>query len=82
VLNSSSRSRQITRIWKIGAENDNKNQKLIKEKWVSGMMEVVVEGPEIVLVEKIKNAREKNKEVIKIVEEIQKIGVRNLRGNK
>jgi len=82
VLNSSSRSRQITRIWKIGAENDNKNQKLIKEKWVSGMMEVVVEGPETVLVEKIKNAREKNKEVIKIVEEIQKIGVRNLRGNK
>ena len=55
---------------------------MIKEKWVSGMMEVVVKGPETVLVEKIKNAREKDKEVIKIVEEMQKIGVRNVRGNK
>ena len=82
MLNSSSRSRQITRIWKIGAENNNNNQKLIKEKWVPGMMEAVVKELETVLVEKIKNAREKDKEVIKIVEEIQKIGVRNLRGNK
>ena len=28
--------------WKVGVENDNKNQKLIKEEWIRGMMEVVV----------------------------------------
>ena len=43
---------------KIGIENDNKNQKLIKK------------------------AEDKNREVVKIVEEMKKAGVRNLRGNK
>jgi len=43
---------------KIGIENDNKNQKLIKK------------------------AEEKNREVVKIVEEMKKAGVRNLRGKK
>jgi len=50
--------------WKVGTENDNENQKLIKEDWVQGMMEVVVEGPEAELTEKIKRAREKDKEVV------------------
>jgi len=44
--------------WKVGTENDNENQKLIKR------------------------ARGKDKEVVKVVEEIKKMGVRNLRGNK
>ena len=35
---------------KIGTENDNENQKLIKEEWVQEMIEVV--GPEAVLIEK------------------------------
>ena len=48
----------------MGTENDNENQKLIKEDWVQGMMEVVVEGPEAELTEKIKRAREKDKEVV------------------
>ena len=43
--------------WKVGTENDNENQKLIKR------------------------ARVKDKEVVKVVEEIKKMGVRNLRGN-
>ena len=38
--------------WKVGVENNNENQKLIKEAWVRVMMEVVVEGPEIMLMEK------------------------------
>jgi len=50
--------------WKVGTENDNENQKLIKEDWVQGMMEVVVEGPEAELTEKIKRARDKDKEVV------------------
>jgi len=46
------------------------------------MTEIVVEGPELILVKKIKRIRGKNEEVVKIVEEIKKAEVRNLRGNK
>jgi len=58
--------------WKKKVENDNENQKLIKEEWVRGMMEVVVEQLETILVEKRKKAREKDKEVMKVVEKNEK----------
>ena len=45
------------------------------------MMEVVVKGPEIVLVNKIKRMREKDEEVVRVVEEMKKAEVRALRGN-
>ena len=45
------------------------------------MYEVVVEGPEVDLVEKIKRARSKDEDVIRVVEEMKKAGVRKLRGN-
>ena len=47
--------------WKVGVENDNENQKLIKEEWVREMMEVVVEGSETMLLEKIKKLERKMK---------------------
>jgi len=37
---------------KVRAENNNKNQKLIKEEWIRKIMKVAVEGLEIILVEK------------------------------
>jgi len=40
---------------------------LIKEEWVQGMIEMVVEELKPILVEKIKREREKNKEVGKVV---------------
>ena len=43
------------------------------------MIEVVVEGPEEVKKEKRKRARWKDKEVVKIVEEMKKAEVKNLR---
>jgi len=46
------------------------------------MYEVVVEGPEVDLLEKIKKARSKDEDVIKVVEEMKKMGVKELRGNK
>jgi len=67
--------------WKIGVDKDNKNQIFIKDNWIRSMYEVVVEGPEVELVEKIKKARSKDKDVIKVVEEMKKAGVRELRGN-
>jgi len=46
------------------------------------MYKVVVEGPEVELVEKIKKARSKDEDVVKVVEEMKKAGVKELRGNK
>ena len=39
----------------------------MKEEWVQGIIEIVVEELEPILVEKIKRERGKNKEVVKIV---------------
>jgi len=49
---------------------------LIKEDWIRGMIEVVGEGPEIML----KRAREKDEEVVKSIEEMKNVGVKALRG--
>ena len=68
--------------WKIGVDKDNKNQVFIKDNWIHSMYEVVVEGLEVDLLEKIKRARSKNKDIIKVVDEMKKAGVRELRGNK
>ena len=45
------------------------------------MMGVVVEEPEKVIKEKIRRVREKDKEVVKVVEEMKKAGVKNLKGD-
>ena len=45
------------------------------------MYEVVVEGPEVELVEKIKKARSKDEDVVRVVEEMKRAGVKELRGN-
>ena len=42
-------------------------------------MEQLVEGPEEIILKKIKKAREKDKEMIKAVEETKKVGVKVLR---
>jgi len=67
--------------WKVGTDKDNENQVFIKDHWIRNMYEVVVEGPEVELVEKIKNARSKDKDVVRVVEEMKKVGVKELRGN-
>ena len=43
------------------------------------MIEVVVKELETIWVEKIKRTRRKDKEVVKVVEEIKKAGVKTLR---
>ena len=58
-------------------ENNNKNQKLIKEEWMQGIIEVILEGLETILVEKIR-VRGKNKEVEKLVKEMKKTEVKVL----
>jgi len=42
------------------------------------MQEVIVEGPEVDMLEKIKKARSKDEEIVKVVEEMKKAGVKEL----
>ena len=66
--------------WAKRVERDNENQVMLKEKWLEvRVMEQLVEGLEEEIVEKIKEARDKDEEVIKAVEEIKKAGVKMLR---
>ena len=68
--------------WKVGTNKDNENQVLIKNNWIHNMYEVVVEGPEVEIIEKIKRARSKDEDVVRVVEKMKKAGVKELRGNK
>jgi len=67
--------------WKVGVDRDNENQIFIKDNWICSMQEVVVEGPEVDIVEKIKKARSKDEDVVRVVEEIKKTEVKELWGN-
>ena len=64
--------------WKVGIDKDNDNQVFIKDNWICNMYEVVVEGPEVDILEK---ARSKDEDVVRVVEEMKKAGVKELRGN-
>ena len=64
--------------WKVGIENDNDNQVFIKDNWIHNMYEVVVEEPEVEVVEKIRKARSKDEDVVRVVEEMKKVGVKEL----
>jgi len=67
--------------WKVGTENDNDNQTLIKDCWICSLGEVVIEGPEVDIIEKIKKARSKNEEVVRVVEKMKKMRVKILWGD-
>ena len=64
--------------WKVGVEKDNDNQVIIKNNWICRLEEVVIEEPEVDIVENIKKARSKDKDVVRIVEEIKKVKVKEL----
>jgi len=42
--------------WKVGVEKDNDNQIFIKDNWICSLEEVVIEGLEVDIVEKIKKS--------------------------
>ena len=68
--------------WRVEVENDNNNQTLIKDQWIYSLTEVIIEGLEVEILEKIKVAKGKNKEVVKVVEEMKDVGVKVLWENK
>ena len=65
--------------WKVGVEKDNEDQVLIRDNWIRSLQEIVIEEPEVDIVEKIKRARSKDEEVVRIVEEMKKAKVKELR---
>jgi len=60
--------------WKVEVEKNNDNQIFIKNHWLHNLIEVVIEEPEVDILEKIKIAMSKDKEVVRVVEEIKKAG--------
>ena len=66
--------------WAKGVERDNENQVMLKKEWLEvRVIKQLIEGLEEEIVKKIKEARDKNEEVIKAVEEMKKVGVKTLR---
>ena len=65
---------------KVNIENNNSNQILIKNHWIRNLSKVVIEGPEVDIIEKIKIARSKDKKVVKVIEEMKKTRVKMLQG--
>ena len=66
--------------WVEEVERDNENQVMLKKEWVEvRAMEQLVEEPEKDIVKKIKEARDKDKEVIKAIKEMKKAGVKTWR---
>jgi len=66
--------------WKVGIDKDNENQVFIKNNWIHSLQKVVIEGPEVEIIEKIKKAKDKDEEVVRIVEEMKKAGVKAIQG--
>ena len=67
--------------WKIGVDKDNENQVIIKDNWIRNLQEVIIEGPEVDIIEKIKKARSRDEDVVRVIEEMKKAGVKELQGN-
>ena len=66
--------------WKVRVDKDNENQIIIKDNWLCRLEEVIIEESEVEIIEKIKKTRGKDEEVVRIVEEIKKAGVKLIQG--
>jgi len=66
--------------WKVRVDKDNENQIIIKDYWLHRLEEVIIEEPEVEILEKIKKARGKDEEIVRIVGEIKKVGVKAIQG--
>jgi len=67
--------------WKVCVDRDNENQVIIKDYWICNLQEVVIEGSEVGLLERIKKVRNKVEDIVRVVEEMKKTKVKELRGD-
>jgi len=67
--------------WKVGVEKDNEDQRLVKPGWLEvrkiEMVEIIVDGVD--LLEEVKKSKVKDDEIVKVVEEMKRAGVKMLR---
>ena len=67
--------------WEVGVEKDNEDETLVKPKWLEAKrierVEVIIEGVD--LLEKVRESKVKDNEVVKAVEEMKRVGVKMLR---
>ena len=62
--------------WQEGVEKDNKDQKLIKPKWIREAETIIEKGN---LKERIKKAQEGDEKVVKAVEELKRAEIKTLK---
>ena len=67
--------------WKLGVDKDNENQVVVKDSWLHRLEEVIIEGLEVDILEKIKKARSRDKDIVRVVEEMKKAKVKELQGS-
>ena len=67
--------------WEVGVEKDNEDQRLVKLEWLEvrkmEMVEIIVDGVD--LLEEVRKSKVKDNEVVKVVEEIKRAGVKMLK---
>jgi len=67
--------------WQVGVEKDNEDQKLVKQKWLevrkTETVEIIVD--EVDVLEEVRKSKVRDDEMVKVVEEIKKAGVKMLR---
>ena len=65
----------------MGAEKDNEDQRLVKPEWLevrkTETVEIIVDGVD--LLEEVRKSKVKDNEVVKVVEEMKRAGVKMLR---
>ena len=67
---------------KVEVEKYNENQTLIKIQQICSLAEVIIEGLEVNIIEKIEITKGKDKKVVRVVEEIKKVEVKVLKEDK
>ena len=67
--------------WEVGVEKDNEDETLVKPKWLEARrmerVKVIIEGVD--LLEKVRESKVKDNEVVKAVEEMKRAGVKMLK---
>ena len=71
--------------WTEGVKRDNKNQIIVKKEWLeiraTEKRQLLIEGAEENIINKIKKLEARDNEVVKAVKKIKKTGVKVLRNN-
>jgi len=67
--------------WEVGVEKDNKDQRLVKPEWLevrkTETVEIIVDGVD--LLEEVRKSKVKDNEIVKVVEEMKRAGIKMLR---